>query len=271
MREIAATWMRGGTSKCWVFRRDDLQVPDLSVDEVLLRIYGSPDHRQVDGVGGGTSTTSKAVILAPSATTGWMWSTRSPRSASRRPRSTGEATAATAPRWSPRSRSARDGCRPARRDRGAGPQHQHRPADRAARADPRTACSTRLPPRPSRAFPSPALRCGWVSSTRRAGAPDGSSRRAIGDVLLEVRGRGDRHARRRGRSGRRVQRRRLRGARRRGHRRARPGARAPGPPRRRTPRGGGPDGARRRPGAVARAVPKLAMVSADPRARRAPT
>ena len=66
MREIAATWMRGGTSKCWVFRRDDLQVPDLSVDEVLLRIYGSPDHRQVDGVGGGTSTTSKAVILAPS-------------------------------------------------------------------------------------------------------------------------------------------------------------------------------------------------------------
>jgi len=70
MREIAATWMRGGTSKCWVFRRDDLQVPDLSVDEVLLRIYGSPDHRQVDGVGGGTSTTSKAVILAPSSAVG---------------------------------------------------------------------------------------------------------------------------------------------------------------------------------------------------------
>ena len=66
MREIDATWMRGGTSKCWVFRRDDLKVPDLSVDEVLLRLYGSPDHRQVDGVGGGTSTTSKAVILAAS-------------------------------------------------------------------------------------------------------------------------------------------------------------------------------------------------------------
>lgn len=66
MREIDATWMRGGTSKCWVFRRDDLDVPDLSVDEVLLRLYGSPDHRQVDGVGGGTSTTSKAVIVAPS-------------------------------------------------------------------------------------------------------------------------------------------------------------------------------------------------------------
>ena len=70
MHEIPATWMRGGTSKCWVFRRDDLRVGDLSVDEVLLRLYGSPDHRQVDGVGGGTSTTSKAVILAPSAEAG---------------------------------------------------------------------------------------------------------------------------------------------------------------------------------------------------------
>src|SRR5699024_3938105 len=64
--EIPATWMRGGTSKCWVFRRDDLDVPGMSVDEVLLRAFGSPDHRQVDGVGGGTSTTSKAVILSPS-------------------------------------------------------------------------------------------------------------------------------------------------------------------------------------------------------------
>ena len=66
MIAIPATWMRGGTSKCWVFRRDDLDVPGLTVDEVLLRLYGSPDLRQVDGVGGGTSTTSKAVILTPS-------------------------------------------------------------------------------------------------------------------------------------------------------------------------------------------------------------
>jgi 2-methylaconitate cis-trans-isomerase PrpF len=66
MREIPATWMRGGTSKCWVFERQDLEVEGLSLDEVLLRTFGSPDHRQVDGVGGGTSTTSKAVILEPS-------------------------------------------------------------------------------------------------------------------------------------------------------------------------------------------------------------
>lgn len=70
MRDIFATWMRGGTSKCWVFERDSLMVPGQSVDEVLLRLYGSPDPRQVDGVGGATSTTSKAVILAESARPG---------------------------------------------------------------------------------------------------------------------------------------------------------------------------------------------------------
>lgn len=70
MQEIPATWMRGGTSKCWVFRRADLAVEGLSVDELLLRVFGSPDHRQVDGIGGGTSTTSKAVILEQSAEPG---------------------------------------------------------------------------------------------------------------------------------------------------------------------------------------------------------
>ncbi|HEU4668141.1 MAG TPA: PrpF domain-containing protein [Arthrobacter sp.] len=67
MFRIPAAWMRGGTSKCWVFEWDNLQVPGKSVDEVLLRLFGSPDNRQIDGVGGGTSTTSKAVILSRSA------------------------------------------------------------------------------------------------------------------------------------------------------------------------------------------------------------
>src|SRR3712207_828588 len=58
--------MRGGTSKCWVFERADLDVVGLDTAAVLLRAFGSPDPRQVDGVGGATSTTSKAVILAPS-------------------------------------------------------------------------------------------------------------------------------------------------------------------------------------------------------------
>lgn len=66
MRELAATWMRGGTSKCWVFDRADLDALGADTAAVLLRAFGSPDPRQVDGVGGGTSTTSKAVILTPS-------------------------------------------------------------------------------------------------------------------------------------------------------------------------------------------------------------
>jgi 2-methylaconitate cis-trans-isomerase PrpF len=70
MYKIPAAWMRGGTSKCWVFEWDNLQVPGKSVDEVLLRLFGSPDHRQIDGVGGGTSTTSKAVILSRSLSEG---------------------------------------------------------------------------------------------------------------------------------------------------------------------------------------------------------
>ena len=64
--KIDAEWMRGGTSKCWVFEREQLDIPGYTVDEILLRLFGSPDSRQVDGVGGGTSTTSKAVILSPS-------------------------------------------------------------------------------------------------------------------------------------------------------------------------------------------------------------
>jgi 2-methylaconitate cis-trans-isomerase PrpF len=65
--EIPATWMRGGTSKCWVFEADALTAASTrGVDATLLRLFGSPDPRQIDGVGGGTSTTSKAVILSPS-------------------------------------------------------------------------------------------------------------------------------------------------------------------------------------------------------------
>lgn len=67
MKEIVvnATWMRGGTSKCWVFEYEDLQHCEMSMDNILLRAFGSPDERQLDGIGGGTSTTSKAVILSP--------------------------------------------------------------------------------------------------------------------------------------------------------------------------------------------------------------
>lgn len=61
--KIDAEWMRGGTSKCWVFESEHLEQTEISLDELLPRLYGSPDPRQIDGVGGATSTTSKAVIL----------------------------------------------------------------------------------------------------------------------------------------------------------------------------------------------------------------
>ncbi|MDV4312777.1 2-methylaconitate cis-trans isomerase PrpF [Acinetobacter indicus] len=70
--KIAATYMRGGTSKGVFFKLDDLpveaQVPGKIRDQLLLRIIGSPDPygKQIDGMGGATSSTSKTVILAKS-------------------------------------------------------------------------------------------------------------------------------------------------------------------------------------------------------------
>jgi len=71
--KIAATYMRGGTSKGVFFRLQDLpeaaQVPGKARDALLLRVIGSPDPygKQIDGMGGATSSTSKTVILSKSA------------------------------------------------------------------------------------------------------------------------------------------------------------------------------------------------------------
>ena len=56
--------VRGGTSK-GVFIRED-EVPDENRDEAILSLFGSPDDRQIDGLGGATSTTSKLMIVGPS-------------------------------------------------------------------------------------------------------------------------------------------------------------------------------------------------------------
>ena len=69
---IPATYMRGGTSKGVFFRLQDLpaaaQVPGAARDALLLRVIGSPDPygKQIDGMGGATSSTSKTVILSQS-------------------------------------------------------------------------------------------------------------------------------------------------------------------------------------------------------------
>jgi hypothetical protein len=62
---VPATLMRGGTSKCWVFDADVLDDLPVDVESVLLAAYGSDDPRQIDGVGGATSTTSKAMLVRP--------------------------------------------------------------------------------------------------------------------------------------------------------------------------------------------------------------
>ncbi|MEL4282582.1 MULTISPECIES: 2-methylaconitate cis-trans isomerase PrpF [Shewanella] len=70
--KVAATYMRGGTSKGVFFRLQDLpeaaQVPGPARDTLLLRVIGSPDPygKQIDGMGGATSSTSKTVILSKS-------------------------------------------------------------------------------------------------------------------------------------------------------------------------------------------------------------
>lgn len=70
--KIPATYMRGGTSKGVFFRLEDLpaaaQVPGPARDALLRRVIGSPDPygKQIDGLGNGTSSTSKTVILSKS-------------------------------------------------------------------------------------------------------------------------------------------------------------------------------------------------------------
>jgi 4-oxalomesaconate tautomerase len=62
--------MRGGTSKGLYFLADDLPQEQTSRDDLLLRIMGSPDQRQIDGMGGAHPLTSKvAVVGRPSADT----------------------------------------------------------------------------------------------------------------------------------------------------------------------------------------------------------
>lgn len=69
---IPATYMRGGTSKGVFFKLQDLptaaQIPGAARDALLLRVIGSPDPyaKQIDGMGGATSSTSKTVILSRS-------------------------------------------------------------------------------------------------------------------------------------------------------------------------------------------------------------
>jgi probable AcnD-accessory protein PrpF len=73
---IPATYLRGGTSKGVFFRLEDLplsaQGPGPARDRLLMRVIGSPDPygKQIDGMGGATSSTSKTVIVSRSSSPG---------------------------------------------------------------------------------------------------------------------------------------------------------------------------------------------------------
>lgn len=59
--------MRGGTSKGIFLRASDVPEDREALSRLLLNIFGSPDHRQIDGLGGADKLTSKAAIVGPSA------------------------------------------------------------------------------------------------------------------------------------------------------------------------------------------------------------
>lgn len=66
MHSIPCVLMRGGSSKGLYFLASDLPWHEAERDRVLLAAMGSPDVRQIDGLGGGDDQTSKVMIVAPS-------------------------------------------------------------------------------------------------------------------------------------------------------------------------------------------------------------
>jgi 4-oxalomesaconate tautomerase len=69
-RGVRCMWMRGGTSKGGYFVADDLPSDPAVRDAFLLRVMGSPDARQIDGMGGADPLTSKVAVVRRSARPG---------------------------------------------------------------------------------------------------------------------------------------------------------------------------------------------------------
>lgn len=70
-REVRVALIRGGTSKGVFLRETELEGCDSEArDQIILALFGSPDLRQIDGLGGGSSTTSKVMIVDKSSMVG---------------------------------------------------------------------------------------------------------------------------------------------------------------------------------------------------------
>lgn len=70
MNAVRCTWMRGGTSKGGYFLKEDLPADPAARDAFLLGVMGSPDPRQIDGMGGADPLTSKVAVVSKSARPG---------------------------------------------------------------------------------------------------------------------------------------------------------------------------------------------------------
>lgn len=66
MDGVRCTMMRGGTSRGLYFEAGDLPADQAERDDLLLRLMGTPDPRQIDGLGGATSLTSKVAVISRS-------------------------------------------------------------------------------------------------------------------------------------------------------------------------------------------------------------
>lgn len=65
MKKIHCTIVRGGSSKGVFFERNEIPAPGPERDRLILAIFGSPDPRQIDGLGGADKLTSKTAVMGP--------------------------------------------------------------------------------------------------------------------------------------------------------------------------------------------------------------
>ena len=66
MQKFPCVFMRGGTSKAVIFHEKDLPEDKSLWDDLFLKVMGTPDVKQIDGMGGTVSSTSKIAIVSPS-------------------------------------------------------------------------------------------------------------------------------------------------------------------------------------------------------------
>lgn len=66
MMKLPCVYMRGGTSKAVIFKKDDLPADTSLWKDIFLKTMGSPDVKQIDGMGGTVSSTSKIAVVSPS-------------------------------------------------------------------------------------------------------------------------------------------------------------------------------------------------------------